>query len=94
MTEEIITALSKVEGLQVAAGTSAFAFKGKSESVSQIGANSGWGLFLEGSMRLAGHGSGNRSASTSKEGYHLWAEAYDRDLRDVFAVQERSPRRS
>ncbi len=89
MTEEIITALSKVEGLQVAARTSAFAFKGKSESVSQIGRQLRVGTVLEGSVRLAG----DRLRVTAqlinvKDGYHLWAEAYDRDLRDVFAVQE------
>ena len=88
MTEEIITALSKVEGLQVAARTSAFAFKGKSESVSEIGRQLRVGTVLEGSVRRAG----DRLRITAqlinvKDGYHLWAEAYDRDLRDVFAVQ-------
>jgi TolB-like protein/DNA-binding SARP family transcriptional activator len=89
MTEEIITALSKVEGLRVAARTSAFAFKGNSETVSEIGRQLGVGTVLEGSVRLAG----DRLRVTAqlinvKDGYHLWAEAYDRDLRDVFAVQE------
>jgi adenylate cyclase len=89
MTEEIITALSKVEGLQVAARTSAFAFKGKSESVSEIGRQLSVGTVLEGSVRRAG----DRLRITAqlinvKDGYHLWAESYDRDLRDVFAVQE------
>ena len=89
MTEEIITALSKVEGLRVAARTSAFAFKGKRESVSEIGRQLRVGTVLEGSVRKAG----DRLRVTAqlinvKDGYHLWAEAYDRDLRDVFAVQE------
>ena len=88
MTEEIITALSKVQGLRVAARTSAFAFKGKSESVSEIGRQLRVGTVLEGSVRRAG----DRLRITAqlinvKDGYHLWAEAYDRDLRDVFAVQ-------
>ena len=88
MTEEIITALSKVEGLRVAARTSAFAFKGKRESVSEIGRQLRVGTVLEGSVRRAG----DRLRVTAqlinvKDGYHLWADAYDRDLRDVFAVQ-------
>jgi TolB-like protein/Tfp pilus assembly protein PilF len=89
MTEEIITVLSKVEGLQVAARTSAFAFKGKRESVSEIGRQLRVGTVLEGSVRREG----DRLRVTAqlikvKDGYHLWAESYDRDLRDVFAVQE------
>jgi len=89
MTEEIITTLSKVEGLQVAARTSAFAFKGKSESMSEIGRQLRVGTVLEGSVRRVG----DRLRVTAqlidvKDGYHLWAEAYDRDLSDVFAVQE------
>jgi TolB-like protein/DNA-binding SARP family transcriptional activator len=89
MTEEIITALSKVEGLRVAARTSAFAFKGKSESVNEIGRQLRVGTVLEGSVRRAG----DRLRITAqlisaKDGYHLWSEVYDRDLRDVFAVQE------
>jgi TolB-like protein/DNA-binding SARP family transcriptional activator len=89
MTEEIITALAKVEGLRVAARTSAFAFKGKRESISEIGRQLRVGFVLEGSVRRAG----DRLRVTAqlinvKDGYHLWSEAYDRDLRDVFAVQE------
>src|SRR5438067_2154937 len=88
MTEEIITALTKIEGLRVAARTSAFAFKGKRESVSEIGRQLRVGTVLERSVRRAG----DRLRVTAqlvnvKDGYHLWAEAYDRDLRDVFAVQ-------
>src|SRR5205823_13961891 len=85
---EIITALTKIEGLRVAARTSAFAFKGKRESVSEIGRQLRVGTVLEGSVRRAG----DRLRVTAqlvnvKDGYHLWAEAYDRDLRDVFAVR-------
>jgi TolB-like protein len=88
MTEEIMTALSKVEELRVAARTSAFAFKGKTESVSEIGHQLRVGTVLEGSVRREG----DRLRITAqlinvKDGYHLWADAYDRDLRDVFAVQ-------
>jgi TolB-like protein/DNA-binding SARP family transcriptional activator len=89
MTEEIITALAKVEGLRVAARTSAFAFKGKSESVSEIGRQLRVGIVLEGSVRRAG----DRLRITAQlinveDGYHLWSEVYDRDMRDVFAVQD------
>ncbi|MDQ2669578.1 MAG: tetratricopeptide repeat protein, partial [Gemmatimonadota bacterium] len=89
MTEEITTALSKVEGLRVAARTSAFSFKGKSESVSEIGRQLRVGTVLEGSVRREG----DRLRVTAQlidveDGYHLWAETYDRDMSDVFAVQE------
>jgi TolB-like protein/Tfp pilus assembly protein PilF len=89
MTEEIITALAKIEGLRVAARTSAFAFKGKRESVTEIGRQLRVSTVLEGSVRRAGA----RLRITAQlinvdDGYHLWAETYDRDLRDLFAVQE------
>jgi TolB-like protein/DNA-binding SARP family transcriptional activator len=89
ITEEIMTALSRIEGLRVAARTSAFAFKGTRESVSEIGRQLGVRTVLEGSVRRAD----DRLRVTVQlinveDGYHLWAETYDRDLRDVFAVQE------
>jgi eukaryotic-like serine/threonine-protein kinase len=89
MTEELITALSKVEGLRVAARTSAFVFKGKNADISEIGRRLKVGTVLEGSVRKAG----NRMRITAqlidaRDGYHLWSDAYERDLRDVFAVQE------
>jgi serine/threonine-protein kinase len=89
MTEELITALSKVEGLRVAARTSAFVFKGKNADVSEIGRRLKVGTVLEGSVRKAG----NRMRITAqlidaRGGYHLWSDVYERDLRDVFAVQE------
>jgi tetratricopeptide (TPR) repeat protein len=73
----------------VAARTSAFAFKGKSEGVSEIGRQLRVGTVLEGSVRRAG----DRLRITAQlikveDGYHLWAETYDRDLSDLFAVQE------
>jgi TolB-like protein/DNA-binding SARP family transcriptional activator len=89
ITEEITTALTRVEGLRVVARTSAFAFKGRNESVSEIGRQLGVGAVLEGSVRRAE----DRLRVTAQlinveDGYHLWAEVYDRELRDVFAVQE------
>jgi TolB-like protein/DNA-binding SARP family transcriptional activator/Flp pilus assembly protein TadD len=89
ITEEITTALSRIEGLRVAARTSAFAFKGRNESVSEIGRDLGVETVLEGSVRRAE----NLLRITVQhinveDGYHLWAESYDREPRDVFAVQE------
>jgi TolB-like protein/DNA-binding SARP family transcriptional activator/Tfp pilus assembly protein PilF len=89
MTEEITTALSRIEGLRVAARTSAFVFKDRSESVSEIGRQLGVETVLAGSVRRA---DGRLRIAVQlinvQDGYHLWAEIYDRDPRDVFAVQE------
>jgi eukaryotic-like serine/threonine-protein kinase len=89
LTEELITTLSQVPGLRVAARTSSFQFKGQSPDVHEIGRKLDVGAVLEGSVRK----SGNRlRVSTQlisvKDGYQLWSESYDRDLADVFAVQE------
>jgi serine/threonine protein kinase/Flp pilus assembly protein TadD len=89
MTEELINALTKVEGLRVPARTSSFAFKGKNMSVRVIADSLHVGSVLEGSVRKAG----NRLKVTAQlinaaDGYHLWSETYERDLKDVFAVQD------
>jgi serine/threonine protein kinase/Flp pilus assembly protein TadD len=89
LAEELITALTKVEGLQVASRTSAFAFKGKSEDVRKIGEQLNVRTVLEGSVRK----SGNRlriSAQLVKvaDGCNLWSETYNRQLEDVFAIQD------
>ncbi len=89
MTEEIINALAKVPGMQVASRTSSFAFKGKEVDVRQIGEKLGATSVLEGSVRKVG----NRIRITAQlisvdNGYHLWSETYDRQLEDVFAVQD------
>jgi serine/threonine protein kinase/tetratricopeptide (TPR) repeat protein len=89
LTEELITSLSQVKGLRVAARTSSFQFKGRNADVREIGRRLDVGSVLEGSVRR----SGNRlrvSAQliNAKDGYQLWSESYDRDLADVFAVQE------
>ncbi|MGH9399129.1 MAG: protein kinase domain-containing protein [Thermoanaerobaculia bacterium] len=89
MTEEIINALTKIEALRVASRTSAFAFKGKDEDVRKIGAALGVRAVLEGSVRQAGR----KIRITAQlinvaDGYHLWSERYDRDLEDVFAIQD------
>ncbi|MGH7581796.1 MAG: protein kinase domain-containing protein [Gemmatimonadales bacterium] len=89
IAEEIISALSKIEALQVASRTSSFAFKGKSEDIGEIGRKLKVGTVLEGSVRKAG----NKLRVTAElvnivDGYHLWSERYDRDLEDVFAIQD------
>ncbi|HXW97803.1 MAG TPA: protein kinase, partial [Gemmatimonadales bacterium] len=89
MTEEIINALSKVPGIHVASRTSSFAFKGKEVDVREIGEKLKVSSVLEGSVRKIG----NKIRLTAQlinveSGFHLWSETYDRQLEDVFAVQD------
>jgi adenylate cyclase len=89
IAEEIINALTKVQALRVASRTSAFAFKGKSEDIGEIGRKLKVTTVLEGSVRKAG----NKLRVTAQlvnvaDGYHLWSERYDRQLEDVFAIQD------
>jgi TolB-like protein/Tfp pilus assembly protein PilF len=89
MADELITALSRIEGLRVAARTSAFSFKGRNESVKEIGRQLGVATMLEGSVRRAGDRLRlSAQLVDTRDGYQLWSDAYERDLRDVFAVQE------
>ena len=89
MTEELIDALAKVPELQVAARTSSFAFKGKSLSVRTIGDSLKVGALVEGSVRRAGpHLRVAAQLIDVTTGYHLWSETYDRELKDVFRVQD------
>jgi serine/threonine-protein kinase len=89
MTEEIIGALSKVPGLQVASRVSSFAFKGKEVDIQQVGQKLGVASVLTGSVRKIG----NRIRITTQlvnaeSGNNLWSETYDRQLEDVFAIQD------
>ena len=89
LAEEIINALVKEPGLKVIARTSAFAFKGKNADIRKIAETLGVANILEGSVRR----SGNRIRVTAQlitaaDGSHLWSERYDRELADVFAVQD------
>jgi len=89
MTEEIINALAKLPDIHVASRTSSFAFKGKEADVREIGEKLGVSSVLEGSVRKVG----NKIRITAQlinieNGYHLWSETYDRQLEDVFAVQD------
>jgi TolB-like protein/tetratricopeptide (TPR) repeat protein len=89
ITEELLNTLTKVEGLQVTSRTSAFAYKGKHDDVRDIGIKLNVDKILEGSVRK----SGNRVRITAQlinaaDGYHLWSETYDRNLTDIFEVQD------
>jgi TolB-like protein/predicted Ser/Thr protein kinase len=89
LAEEIINALTQIAGLKVIARTSAFAFKGKNEDIRKIAEALGVTNVLEGSVRRAG----NRLRVTAQlihaaDGTHLWSQRYDRELTDVFAVQD------
>ncbi len=89
LSEELINALAKIEDLKVAARTSAFSFKGKSVNVSQIGRTLNVKNILEGSVRK----SGDRLRITvqlvnASDGYHVWSERYDREMKDIFDVQD------
>ena len=89
ITEDVITDLSKVSGLFVVARNTAFTYKGKSVEVQQIAKHLGVNFILEGSVRKAG----SRVRVTGqlihgKDGGHVWADRYDRDLTDIFAIQD------
>jgi len=89
MAEEIINALTKIQALRVASRTSSFAFKGKNEDIGEIGQKLKVSTVLEGSVRKMG----NRLRITAQlvnvaDGYHLWSERYDREMEDVFAIQD------
>ncbi len=89
LTEELLNVLAQLKDLQVAGRTSSFAFKGKDEDLRVIGEKLSVAHILEGSVRK----SGNRVRVTaqlikSDDGYHMWSETYDRQLDDVFAIQE------
>ncbi len=89
ITEEIINALAQVPELKVAARTSSFAFKARNLDVKEIGDRLGVATILEGSVRKAG----SQLRITAQlvnvaNGYHLWSQRYDRDVHDVFAIQD------
>jgi TolB-like protein len=89
ISEEIINALSKLEGLRVAARTSSFSFKGRAVEITEIARKLGVSTILEGSVRKAGH----RIRITAQlvnvaDGFQLWSERYDREMEDIFAVQD------
>ena len=89
LSEELLNALAKIENLKAAARTSSFSFKGKNTNISEIGNALNVQTVLEGSVRK----SGNRLRITAQlvnasDGYHLWSERYDREMKDIFDVQD------
>lgn len=89
LAEELINSLMKLDKLRVAARTSTFAFKGRESDVRQIGQNLGVQSVLEGSVRK----SGDRLRITAQlinvaDGYQIWSERYDRELADIFEIQD------
>jgi TolB-like protein/Tfp pilus assembly protein PilF len=89
MTDELISELTRIDGLRVVARTSVFAFKGKPQDVRRIGNQLNVATMLEGSIRKDGdHLRITAQLISVPDGYHLWSESYDRELKDVFAVQK------
>jgi TolB-like protein/tetratricopeptide (TPR) repeat protein len=89
ITEEVLNRLAGVRGLQVAARTSAFSFKGQNQDVRQIAQLLGVGHILEGSVRKAGDQVRiTAQLIRAEDGFHLWSEAYDRKLENIFAIQD------
>src|SRR5687767_10578051 len=89
MAEEIINALSKIQSLRVASRTVSFALKGKNEDLAEVGRKLRVSTVLDGSVRRMG----NRLRITAQlvnvaDGYQLWSERYDREMEDVFAIQD------
>ncbi|HXR80599.1 MAG TPA: hypothetical protein VN763_06760, partial [Saprospiraceae bacterium] len=89
ITEEILNALTAVEGLRVTSRTSSFALKGKNQDIREIASKLNVEKIVEGSVRKAG----NRVRITAQlinaaDGFHIWSETYDRDLTDIFHVQD------
>jgi len=89
VTEDLITGLSKMSGLFVIARNSVFTYKGKPVNVREVGRDLGVRYVLEGGVQRAG----NRVRITAqlvdaRSGYHIWAERYDREVRDIFALQD------
>src|SRR5204862_6893647 len=89
MAEEILNSLAHLKDLKVAGRTSAFQFKGKNIDLREVGDKLGVSKVLEGSVRKQG----NRLRITAQlinvdDGFHLWSERYDRNMDDVFAIQD------
>lgn len=94
ITEELLNALTKVDGLRVTSRTSSFAFKGKNEDIRKIGTHLNVTSVLEGSVRK----SGDRIRITAQlvntaDGYHVWSEIFDRKLDDIFEIQDEISRK-
>jgi TolB-like protein len=89
MSEEIISALMQIKNLHVAARTSSFSFKGKHVDLRVIGEQLNVRTVLEGSVRRAGsHVRITAQLVSVSDGYHLWSEKYDREMKDIFQIQD------
>jgi serine/threonine-protein kinase len=89
LSEELLNVLAGIQELRVAGRTSSFQFKGKNEDLRVIGQKLNVGAILEGSVRKAGsHVRITAQLVKAEDGFHLWSKTYDRELDDVFAVQE------
>jgi TolB-like protein/predicted ATPase/Tfp pilus assembly protein PilF len=89
LAEELLNALSKIDELKVAARTSAFSFKGKNAEAREIGKTLNVNTVLEGSVRKSGNRIRiNVQLVNAADGYHLWSERYDREMKDIFDVQD------
>src|SRR5690349_7765615 len=89
LSEELLNVLAKVDSLKVASRTSSFLFRGKGTDITEIGNKLKVATVLEGSVRKAG----NRLRITAQlintaDGYHLWSERYDRNMKDIFDIQD------
>lgn len=89
ISEDLLSALSRIEGLRVAARTSCFAFKGRNEDIRKIGESLGVETVLEGSLRRVG----TKLRITAQlvkvaDGFSLWSDRFDREMQDVFAIQD------
>ncbi len=89
ISEEILYALAKIDGLRVVGRTSSFSFKGKSVNASEVGKNLNVQNVLEGSLQREGNRVRiNAQLIDTRNGFHVWTETYDRELAGVFAVQD------
>jgi adenylate cyclase len=89
ISEEIINNLTRIKGLRISSRTSSFTFKGKSEDIRMIGRRLGVSTVLEGSVRKAeGRLRITAQLINVEDGCHLWSERYDRDLKDIFFIQD------
>ena len=89
LAEELLNALARIDDLKVAARTASFSFRGKNAPMDEIGSTLNVNTILEGSVRKAG----NRVRITvqlinADDGYHVWSERYDRDMNDIFEIQD------
>jgi TolB-like protein len=89
LTEELLNQLAQIQDLRVTARTSSFSFKGKNEDVRVIGQKLGVANLLEGSVRKDGtHVRITAQLVNGSDGSHLWSQTYDREMKDIFALQE------